>query len=295
MKKVTANISASVRARLKNAALNTNLPYMEVLKYYAMERFLYRLGNSKYADKFILKGALMFSVWRVAERRTTLDIDFLAQFDNKIQAIEQAVMEICGIHIIDDGLVLDPATVAGEKIKVDAKYEGVRIKFTAFIERTRIPVQIDFGFGDIIYPEPDDIDYPVFLDFPAPKLKGYPPETVIAEKFEAMIKLGALNSRMKDFYDVWLLIQKHKFKESVLAEADKITFEHRKTHLPEGSKFFAEEIYDTGSDRQKLWKSFLNKGGIKTAPDMLADAAKKIEKFLFGPVGLIRKQSKADR
>lgn len=290
MKNIIINVPASVRARLKNMAEKTGHPFMEILKRYAMERFLYRLSCSKYADKFVLKGALMFVVWKVADRRTTLDIDFLARFDNKIQSVEQFVREICGVNAVNDGLVFDASTVAGEKIKPDADYEGVRIKFTSFLEKARIPIQIDFGFGDEVYPEPEKIEYPVFLDFPAPQLKGYPVETVVAEKFEAMIKLGALNSRMKDFYDVWLLMRKFDFNHGRLAKAMKTTFDHRKTAFPEGKKFFAVEIYDGKSDRQALWKAFLNKNKIKIAPEKLSDAAEKIEKFLLKPVEIIRKK-----
>lgn len=290
MKKIITNVPASVRVRLKNMAKNNGCPFAEILKNYAMERFLYRFSVSKYTDKFVLKGALMFAVWQVAERRATLDIDFLARFDNKIQSIEQVIREICQAHVIDDGLIFDAATVAGEKIKMDAEYEGVRIKFTGFLEKSRIPVQIDFGFGDIVYPKPKDIDYPVFLDFPAPQLKGYPIETVVAEKVEAMIKLGALNSRMKDFYDVWLLIRKFDFKPEQLAKALEKTFEHRKTGFPEGDKLFADEIYDNKSDRQKLWMAFLKKNNIKTAPEKLSVAAEIIERFLTKPIGLIRKK-----
>jgi len=282
----------SVKDRLLNISGDTKKPYTEILQYYGIERFLYRFSKSKYSSRFILKGALMFAVWNVDGRRKTLDVDFLGQYGNTTGETEEVVKAVCKITTEDDGIMFDPQTVKTVKIKEEADYSGVRAGFMGYMERTRIPMQIDFGFGDIIYPEPEEIDYPVLLDFPAPKLKAYPPETVIAEKFEAMIKLGALNSRMKDFYDVWLLIQKHKFKKTVLAEAVKRTFEHRKTALPGGSKFFAEEIYDVDSDRQRLWKAFLNKAGIKAAPYRLSVAAKKIEKFLSGPVGLISKQRK---
>ena len=287
MKKHTANIPASVKSRLLNISDETKTPYIEILQYYGIERFLYRFSKSKYNGKFILKGALMFAVWNVDGRRKTLDVDFLGRYGNTVEEITAVVKEVCGIKTGDDGIIFDPQTVTAVKIKENADYSGVRARFMGHIALTRIPLQIDFGFGDEVYPEPGEIDYPVFLDFPAPRLRGYPTETVIAEKFEAMIKLGAFNSRMKDFYDVWLLIQKHKFAEKVLAEAIKRTFEHRKTALPEGSKFFAEEIYDPASDRQKLWQAFLNKNNIKNAPKKLSAAAGRIEKFLSGPVGLV--------
>ena len=256
MKKDIKNIQASIRARLQNKARETNRPFSEILQYYGMERFLYRVSRSKHADRFILKGALMFTVWQVPERRTTLDIDFLAHYDNQLTAVEKMIKDICRISVVPDGLIFDPQTVKGRKIREEVDYEGVRIKFTGFLERSRIPMQIDIAFGDIIYPKPKVIDYPVILDFPKPRLKGYPVESVISEKFETMVKLGLLNSRMKDFYDIWLMMRRFDFDGSKLSEALKRTFSHRKTILPEDRSLFAEEIYDDKSDRQMLWSAF---------------------------------------
>lgn len=205
MKKEISNIKTSIRARLQNKAKDSNRPFQEILQYYGMERFLYRLSKSKYADKFILKGALMFTVWDVHERRPTVDIDFAANYDSKINAIEKVIRDICKISVEEDGLEYDSKTVKGERIKEDADYEGVRIKFKGFLERAKITMKIDVAFGDKIYPNPKIIKYPVILDMPVPSIKGYPIESVVSEKFEAMIKLGSINSRMKDFCDIWLL------------------------------------------------------------------------------------------
>lgn len=289
MKKVVTNIQASIRDRLRNKANETSRSFAEILQYYGMERFLYRFSHSKYADKFILKGALLFTVWQIPERRTTLDIDFLARYDNQIAGIEAAMKDVCNVAVEPDGLVFDAKTVQGRKIKEDADYEGVRVKFIGFLERSHIPMQIDVGFGDIVYPRTKVIDYPVILDLPQPHLKGYPPESVISEKFEAMIKLGLLNSRMKDFYDIWLMMHQFYFDRSILARALKKTFEHRKTDIPSGRPLFAEEIYDEASDRQTLWKMFLKKYSIKHAPDRLATTAKEIEEFLIEPISTLNK------
>lgn len=291
MKVEIKNIRASVHARLQNKAKETNRPFAEVLQFYGMERFLYRFSQSKYAEKFILKGALMFTVWQVPERRTTLDIDFLAQYDNQAAKIEEVIKEICQVKVVPDGLLFDPATVAGQKIKEDADYEGVRVRFRGFLERARIPMQIDIGFGDIVYPRPKVIDYPTILDFPKPHLKGYPPESVVSEKFEAMVKLGLLNSRMKDFYDLWLMTRQFDFDRANLGEALKRTFAHRKTELPEKPPLFAEEIYDETSDRQTLWKAFLQKGQIQNTPQKLKEIARTIEDFLSHPIEAIHKKS----
>jgi hypothetical protein len=289
MKKDVINMQASVRGLLQNKAKETNKPFAEMLQYYGMERFLYRLGKSPYSRQFILKGALMFTVWNMPQRRTTLDIDFLARFDNQINSIEKAIKDICKAPVVSDGLVFDPETVRGQRIKEDADYEGVRVKFVGFLERSRIPMQIDIGFGDIVYPVPKVFDYPVILDFPKPHLKGYPPESVVSEKFEAMVKLGLLNSRMKDFYDIWLMMRKFEFDGLNITQALKRTFEHRKTELPQSRPLFAEDIYNDTSDRQKLWIAFLRKGYIKHAPDKLSATAKAIEKFLIKPLDAIHK------
>ena len=289
MKKVVANIQASVRDRLHNKAKETNHSFAEILQYYGMERFLYRFSRSKYADKFVLKGALLFTAWQVPDRRTTLDIDFLAQYDNQVAGIETVMKEICDISVEPDGLVFDVNTIKGRKIKEDADYEGVRVKLIGFLERSQIPMQIDVGFGDVLYPKPKEIDYPVILDLPKPHLKGYAVETVVSEKFEAMVQLGDLNSRMKDFYDIWLLKRIFDFDGASLTESLKRTFAHRKTAFPQGKALFVEEIYDEKSDRQMLWKTFLKKGNIKNAPEKLSVIAKDIEGFLSKPLEAINK------
>ncbi|MFH0985084.1 MAG: nucleotidyl transferase AbiEii/AbiGii toxin family protein [Candidatus Omnitrophota bacterium] len=281
------NIEASVRARLQNKAQETGRPFAEVFQYYGMERFLYRLSQSKYADTFVLKGALMFVVWKVPGMRTTRDIDFLGRFDNEIVAIESVFREICSMEGPQDGLFFDPETVKGERIKEDADYEGVRIKFTGFLGKARIPMQVDIGFGDVVFPKPKTINYPAILDFPSAYLKGYAAETVVAEKFEAMIKLGHLNSRMKDFYDIWLMARQFRFSGEELTQAIRRTFEHRGTGLPGKMPFFDAEIYDNSSDRQQLWKAFLRKMEIKNAPGELCEIARGIESFLLEPVKAI--------
>jgi hypothetical protein len=295
LKKTAKNIPASVRARLQNIAKETGRPFSEVLQYYAMERFLYRFSRSEYADQFVLKGALMFTVWQVPERRTTLDMDFLARFNNQIESLENLVRDVCRVSVDPDGLVFDPARVKGKKIKENADYEGVRVKFLGFLGRSRVAMQIDVAFGDSISPKPRLIDYPVILDFSQPRLKGYPAESVVSEKFEAAIKLGSLNSRMKDFYDLWLLLRRFDFDGGKLTAALKSTFNHRKTPLPGHGPVFAEEIYDEGSDRQTLWQAFLKKGEIKLAPEKLSETAQEIEKFLIGPLDAIRKGQGFDK
>ena len=157
----------------------------------------------------------------------------------------------------------------------------MRVKFRGLLDRARITMQIDVGFGDIVYPKSKAIDYPALLDLPIPHLKGYPVESVISEKFEAIVKLGLFNSRMKDFFDIWLLIRGFNIDKEKLNMAIKKTFNHRQTPLPIDKPLFAEEIYSEQSDRQLLWQAFLKKGEIKHVPFKLAAVAGEIESFLL--------------
>lgn len=287
------NIETSIRPQLQNKAKNTGRIFMEVLQYYAIERFLYRLSISKYSDFFILKGALIFQALQIKERRTTLDIDFLAYFENEIKKSEKIIKDICMVNVNkDDGLVFDADSVIGERIKEGAEYEGIRIKFKGFLGKSRIPMQIDIGFGDIISPRAETIEYPAILDFPKSKLKGYSLESIIAEKFESMVKLGAINSRMKDFYDIWMLSRQFDFKGEKLTRALKRTFTHRGTKFPKTQKLFTEEFYNDTSDRQIMWKSFLSKNNIDSAPEKLSIIVNGIEKFLTKPVKAILSDKK---
>jgi hypothetical protein len=287
MKPEIKNLEASVRGRLQNKAKETNRPFSEVLQYYGMERFLYRFSQSEYSGIFVLKGALMFTVWDVKERRTTVDIDFLANYDNKIDEIEQVVKDICKVKVASDGLIFDLGSVKGRKIKEDADYEGVRVKFVGSLERSKIPMQIDFGFGDVIHPSARKIKFPVILDLPGPELYGYTPESVVAEKFEAMIKLGIVNSRMKDFYDIWIMTRQFNFEGKALIQAIRKTFKKRKTDLPISAPLFLPQMYDKGSQNNLRWKAFLKAEQIRNTPPELSDVAKAIEIFLIKPIEAI--------
>ncbi|MFO0726438.1 MAG: nucleotidyl transferase AbiEii/AbiGii toxin family protein [Myxococcota bacterium] len=170
-----------------------------------MERFLYRLSTSPHRARFVLKGALMLYVWEAPLARATKDLDFLGRLDSSPENLARVVREICTADVEPDGIVFDPTTVKTERIKEDADYEGVRVRFVGLLGKARVTMQIDVGFGDVVTPGAIDITYPTLLDFPAPGLAGYPRETVIAEKLQAMVYLRTFNSRMKDFYDVWVL------------------------------------------------------------------------------------------
>lgn len=194
-----------MRQRLLNKARATGRPFTELLQYYAMERFLYRLSKSAYSGNFILKGALMLSVWDAPHTRPTMDIDMLGQINNTIDSIISFAREVCLQEVEPDGIIFDADSVVAETIREDADYEGIRVRFKGSLDTAQFSMQIDIGFADVVFPEAEIIDYPILLDLPAPHLQGYSKENTIAEKFEAMVKLGVINSRMKDFFDIWLL------------------------------------------------------------------------------------------
>lgn len=230
-KRPIKNMSASVRQRLTNTAKAESRRFSDVLQYYALERWLFRLSQSQYRDRFILKGALLFVVWKTPATRPTRDIDFLGRLKNDLEYIRTVVADVCQAQVDDDGLMFAPATVATERIAEDADYQGVRATFQATLGNARIPMQIDIGFSDVMTPGPTAISYPTILDFPAASLLAYNRETAIAEKFEAMVKLGELNSRMKDFFDVATLAANFDFEGQELAAAILATFTQRQTAI----------------------------------------------------------------
>jgi predicted nucleotidyltransferase component of viral defense system len=273
------NLAASVHQRLLNVARETGRPFNEVLQYFAMERVLYRLSRSPHADSFVLKGALLFRVWDVPDSRATRDIDFLAFLDNSPERIASIFREVCALDD-DDGLIFDPHSVAARKIKEDADYEGVRVRFRGLLGKARITMQVDVGFGDKVHPDIVQAKYPVILDLPAPSLRMYPPETVVAEKAEAMVHLGNLNSRMKDFYDIWRLSRQFNFDSAVLSEAIRQTFDNRGTDLMPFNVLQADLLENKTLERQ--WSAFLAKSGVP-GPDSFQEILDQIAAFL-GPL-----------
>lgn len=225
-RKVT-NVAASVRQRLLNEARATSRPFNEILQYFAMERFLYRLSMWPHAEKFVLKGALMLTVWEVSLTRPTKDIDLLGQTANDIDRIVADVEEVCRLKVEADGMEFDPSSVRGERIAEEAEYEGVRVRFRGSLGTAQVGMQIDVGFGDAVVPGPVTTEYPTILGFPAPRIRGYTRESMIAEKLHVMVRRGLLNSRMRDFFDVWALSRQFDFDGRVLAVAIRETFARR--------------------------------------------------------------------
>ncbi|MFP3984352.1 MAG: nucleotidyl transferase AbiEii/AbiGii toxin family protein [Desulfurivibrionaceae bacterium] len=273
------NLSASVHQRLLNKAKESSRPFNELLQHYAIERFLYRLSMTAYAEKFFLKGALMFSVWSGPWTRPTMDIDLLGQIDNSLETIVAAVKEACEVKVEADGLSFDPETVAAERIVEDAFYEGVRVRMQGLLGSARINLQVDIGFGDEIVPGSYRISYPALLDFPAPALKGYTMESTIAEKFQTMVKLGVLNSRMKDFYDIWMLSRSFNFKGEMLGHAIHRTFTNRNTPFNAAPAIFHPSFIKDENNRRQ-WRGFVRKAKLADAPENFEGVVEAIRVFL---------------
>ena len=276
MSKGTRNIAASIRQKLKNKAALDKRPFAELLQYYAMERFLYRLTQSEHTSRFILKGALMLRVWQSPEFRPTMDIDLLGKTSNEVDDICGQITDIISIDI-NDGLMFDPETVKGERIKEDADYEGVRVRFIGTLENARVNMQIDVGFGDIIHPDAFEAALPTILNSPVPKLLCYSRESAIAEKFEAMLKLGELNSRIKDFYDIWLLSRQFEFEGSQLARAIELTLKNRGTEIPDIITAFTGDFI---SSKQGQWTVFLKRLRQDHLPTDFSEVVTGVEAFI---------------
>ena len=266
--KVLTNIAASVLQRLNNLARERGEEHNLLLARFAAERLLYRLSISSYATGFILKGAQLFALWSGALYRPTRDIDFLGEGDPAVSTVESIFRAVASLPCDpNDGIVFDPESIRGEEIREEARYAGVRVRVGYHIARARGQVQVDIGYGDVITPHPVEINYPTLLEFPAPQLKVYPMESVIAEKFEAMVTLGILNSRMKDFFDVWMLATHFPFDGALLCQAIRATFLRRGTILSTDIPLALQSAFAADSTKMIQWQAFLRK--IATA-DKLA-------------------------
>ena len=273
------NIAASVHRRLLNLARQSGRPFNELAQYYALERWLYRLARSEYRHQFVLKGALMLLVWKLPVTRPTRDIDLLGRVSNDLEAVRGIIASICQVPAEDDGMTFDARTVATARIAEDADYVGVRATFDAALGNARLPMQIDIGFSDIITPGPAAIVYPAILGYPPPELYAYNRETAIAEKFEAMVKLGELNSRMKDFFDVWTLSRTGTFQGAELAQAVTQTFARRGTPLVADPVCFTD-AFARSTAKTLQWQAFVRRGRFAEPVDGFADVVNSVADFL---------------
>ena len=268
----------SVKARLKNIAEKEGRVFQEILITYGLERTIFRISISDYADNFVLKGGiLLYALFDKNFARATADVDFLAQrMSNNINEIGDVFERIFSINA-DDALNYDLQTLQVEAITEFKDYHGVNVSITAYLDKTRIPVSIDIGYGDVLYPEQEHMEFPVLLDMKVPKINAYSRYTVIAEKFEAIVSLGYANSRYKDFYDIYVLASSYDFEGEKLQRAIRETFLHRKTSFGDIVAF--EEQFADDDVRKKRWRAFVKKKNVSGA-EGFAKVLKLIKQFL---------------
>ena len=249
----------SVKARLKNFAIKSGCTFQEALTYYGLERTIYRISISEYADNFVLKGGIfLYALFGRNYERATTDVDLLSQRISNGSEEMKSVFQKIFSRDVDDALVFDVDSITVEDITEFKEYHGLHVSFVGYLDRTKIPISIDIGFGDVIYPEAVKMDFPVILDMESPRVNAYSLETSIAEKLEAIIHNGYLNSRYKDFYDIYVLSKKYEFSYAELRNAVIQTFENRKTPMTMDSAAFSDEFLNDPM-HQTRWKAFLKK------------------------------------
>lgn len=273
------NVGASVRARLTDQARARGDNAQLLMLRFAIERLLYRLAQSAYRDQFVLKGAMLFSLWAPVPYRSTGDLDLLGQGDPAPTRMAAIFKAVCGQPVADDGLSFDAGSVKAESARDEEEYAGVRITLVATLAGAKLPIQIDIGFGDAVTPGARDIDYPSLLDFPSAALKAYPPETVVAEKLEALVSLGMRNSRMKDFFDLWVIARTFAFEGATLRQAVATTFERRQTPRPEETPLALTGAFANDAGKQAQWRAFLNRTTLALAPEPLPELVASIATF----------------
>jgi len=283
---MSINTPASIRQLLLNISREKKVDFNRILTSYGLERLLYRISTSKYKDEFVLKGAMLFSYWSGDAYRATKDVDFLKSGEASIDYLTQVFTELCEqVTNPDDGLIFDIASIQAGEIREEDAYGGIRITAEATLAKARIKVQADIGIGDIITPEAETIKFPTILDMPSPNLKAYPVETVIAEKFEAMVSLGFVNSRMKDFYDIWAIQKFMNPDEGLLAQAIANTFNRRGTELPVEVPLALTEEFSDDVSRQRQWMAFVRRAAVtSSARSTLKETVEDIRPFLMKAV-----------
>ncbi len=279
-----ANLAASVRQRLLNLSRENGEPFDLVLIRYALERFLYRLGISGYTDKFVLKGAMLLTVWGGNVHRPTRDLDLLGYGDPSDDQLVDLFQDLCRTKVEPDGLQFDAKSVRVFEIREQEEYDGRRIQLMAYLEEAKIGIQIDVGFGDAVTSEVNEISYPTLLEFPAPRIRAYPRESVVSEKLQAMVALGMPNSRMKDFYDVWMISRQFSFEGTDIVQAIKATFNRRRTEIPKKAPIALSDDFATDSDKIRQWEAFLSRTGLGESTVGLSQVINDLRGFLLPPL-----------
>ena len=281
------NLVASILARLKNIAKENDVVYGEILARYAIERVLKRIELSEYASKCILKGGSLFILWTEGfNYRPTMDADLEFRGDGSPTALKAMFKSIAKIAV-DDGISIDDESIDAAEIREDDEYGGVRVTMMGYLGKVRIPVQFDVGIGDAITPAPKKFSFPALLDLPAPKLKIYPRETVIAEKYETIVKRGLANSRMKDYYDLWVLSNDPMVDKEIAKLAIERTFSRRKQKLPETCPDGLVDSFAENKIKLTQWDALLRKNRLDVGPDSFLDVVRQVRGFIEAILGRI--------
>lgn len=278
------NVPASIRARLLAHAKAQGEPFQRTLTRYAIERLLFRLASTEAVERYVLKGAMLFVTWPEQAGRPTGDLDLLGQGDPDPEAIKAVFEGICAVEAPEDGLVFDPATLRVEAVREADRYKGVKLSLRAELAGAVIPVQVDIGFGDHVHPAPRRQAFPGLLpDLPSATLLMYPPETVIAEKFEAMIRFGEANGRIKDFYDIWVTIQTFEMDLPHVVEAVGGTLRRRETAVPDVIPVGLTDAFAVIAEARGLWTGFLRRSPPALEPPAFPEVQAELRRF-FDPV-----------
>lgn len=274
----------SINQRLLNLARERREEFQSVLTRYAIERLLYRLGISSYSRNYILKGAQLFILWEGNSHRPTRDLDLLGFGSSNQEHIEKVFREICNQACEDDALVFFTDTVRSEPIREEQGYGGIRLHMLAMLGKVRIPLHIDIGFGDAITPEPIAISFPTLLrNMPVPQVLAYPRETVVAEKYHALVLLGMANTRLKDFYDLWVLAQKYSFDGAIVSSSISSTFERRGTDLPLTEPLALTTAFAQDEGKRTQWQGFLRRSRLDADSLDLSRVIEYLHAFLWPP------------
>lgn len=278
---MSAESAMDVRRRLKVRAAELGLDFQQAVLYYAMERFLFRLSQTRWSDRLVVKGAAMLRVWDASVARPTRDIDFLGRVDNSPEAV-RAIVEECLSVQADDGLAFDSA-VGVEPIAVEDRYPGVRVKVAGDLFGARFVLRLDVGIDDAVVPEPGWVDYPVLLGDPVPRILAYRPATAVAEKYQAMIEIGLANSRLKDYHDIWMLSRSLEFEGRDLVGAIRATFERRETTIPAETPPELTTVFTGQVETARMWKAYRSgpSAGESVLPEDLQEVADAIEAFIM--------------
>ena len=283
MTRSVKNLSASVQQRLLNVTQESGEDFQYVLMRYGLERLMYRLSRSVYAKEFVVKGAMLLRVWTVEQYRPTKDLDLLGILERSSEELSQIFKDVCTVSVEDDSLVLLSDTVRVREIREDNNYGGRRVTLEARLGKIEIPLQIDIGFGDAVTPEAQSEEFPTLLDFSPPILLAYPRETSIAEKFEAIVSLALTNSRMKDYYDLWLLSQQCDFDGAILMRAIKATFKRRRMRLPKEVPIGLSHEFVADASKQSQWQAFLRRSRLGSKEIDLEKVVNVIAAFIMPP------------